>query len=69
MRAIVENNTGGGFNGTGSGFVGGVQAGYNYLIGPVLLGGEVDFQGSTLSSGLSGGAGPSAINANVVDAR
>jgi outer membrane immunogenic protein len=62
--SIVENNTGGGLNGTGSGFVGGVQAGYNYLIGPVLLGAEADFQGSTMSSGLSGGAGPSAINAN-----
>jgi opacity protein-like surface antigen len=35
--SIVENNTGGGFNGTGSGFVGGAQAGYNYLFGPVLL--------------------------------
>ena len=62
--SIVENNSGGGLNGNGSGFVGGVQAGYNYLIGPVLLGGEIDFQGSTMSSGLSGGAGPSAINAN-----
>ena len=62
--SIVENNSGGGFNGNGSGFVGGAQGGYNYLLGPVLLGGEIDFQGSTMSSGLSGGAGPSAINAN-----
>jgi outer membrane immunogenic protein len=62
--SITENGTGGGFNGTGSGFVGGVQAGYNYLFGSILLGGELDFQGSTMSSGLSGGAGPSAINAN-----
>ena len=61
--SIVENNTGGGFNGTSSGFVGGAQAGYNYLLGPVLLGGEIDFQGSTMSSGLSGGAGPSFISA------
>jgi outer membrane immunogenic protein len=61
--SIVENNTGGGFNGTGSGFVGGAQAGYNYLLGPVLLGGEIDFQGSTLTSGLTGGAGPSFISA------
>src|SRR5947209_11813425 len=60
--SIGENGTGGGFNGTGSGFVGGAQAGYNYLLGPVLLGAEVDFQGSTISSGLGGGAGPSAIN-------
>jgi len=61
--AIGENNTGGGFSGSGGGFVGGAQGGYNYLIGPVMLGGEVDFQGSTLSSNLSGGAGPSTINA------
>ena len=61
--SIVENNTGGGFNGTGSGFVGGAQAGYNYLIGPVLLGGELDFQGSTMTGGVTGGAGPSFISA------
>ena len=29
--------------GTGSGFVGG-GAGYNYLFGPVLFGGEIDFR-------------------------
>jgi outer membrane immunogenic protein len=61
--SIGENGTGGGFNGTGSGFVGGAQAGYNYLVGPILLGAEIDFQGSTMSTGLSGGAGPSFINA------
>jgi outer membrane immunogenic protein len=61
--SIVENNTGGGFNGTGGGFVGGVQGGYNYLIGPVLLGGEIDFQGSTLTGGVTGGTGSSFINA------
>ena len=61
--SIVENNTGGGFNGTSSGFVGGAQAGYNYLIGPVLLGGEIDFQGSTMTGGVTGGAGPSFISA------
>ena len=61
--SIVENNTGGGFNGTSSGFVGGAQAGYNYLLGPVLLGGEIDFQGSTLTGGVTGGAGPSFISA------
>lgn len=61
--SIVENNTGGGFNGTSSGFVGGAQAGYNYLLGPVLLGGEIDFQGSTMTGGVTGGAGPSFISA------
>jgi len=59
--SIVENNTGGGFNGTGGGFVGGAQAGYNWLLGPVLLGGEIDLQGTTRSSSISGGAGPSVI--------
>ena len=61
--SIVENNSGGGFNGNGSGFVGGAQGGYNYLLGPVLLGGEFDFQGSTMTGGVTGGAGPSFINA------
>jgi outer membrane immunogenic protein len=42
---IVENNTYGGLNGNGGGFMGGAQAGYNWLLGPVLLGGEVDIQG------------------------
>jgi len=60
---ITESNIGGGFNGTGSGFVGGAQAGYNYLVGPVLLGGEIDFQGSTMSSSLSGGTSMSTIGA------
>jgi outer membrane immunogenic protein len=45
----------GGFFGTGSGFVGGGQAGYNYLFGPVLFGGEIDFQGSTYAAGVTGG--------------
>jgi outer membrane immunogenic protein len=60
---LTLNGAPGGFNGVGSGFVGGAQAGYNYLAGPVLLGGEIDFQGSTYATGLNGGAGPSAINA------
>ena len=45
----------GGFSGSGGGFVGGGQAGYNYLFGPVLLGGEIDFQGSTYAAGVNGG--------------
>lgn len=60
---IGENNAVGGFNGSGSGFMGGAQAGYNYLLGPVLLGGEVDFQGSTETTGVTGGAGPGFLNA------
>jgi outer membrane immunogenic protein len=61
--SIGENNTGGGFNGNGAGFIGGAQAGYNYLLGPVLVGGEIDFQGSTLTQTINGGAGPSFIGA------
>jgi len=61
---INESNIGGGFNGVGGGFVGGAQAGYNYLMGPVLLGGEIDFQGTTLNSNVTGGTSMSSINAN-----
>jgi outer membrane immunogenic protein len=61
--AIGENGTGGGFSGSGSGFIGGAQVGYNYLFGPLLLGAEADFQGSTLTANVSGGAGPSVIAA------
>jgi outer membrane immunogenic protein len=61
--SIGENNTGGGFNGNGAGWLGGGQVGYNYMVGPMLLGGEVDFQGSTLTQNVTGGAGPSLIGA------
>jgi outer membrane immunogenic protein len=61
---INQSNIGGGFNGVGSGFVGGAQVGYNYLIGPVLLGGEIDFQGTTLNTNVTGGTSMSSINAN-----
>jgi outer membrane immunogenic protein len=60
---IGENNTVGGFNGSGGGFIGGAQAGYNWMVGPVLLGGEMDFQGSTETQNLLGGAGGSPITA------
>ena len=60
---IGENNSVGGFNGNGGGFTGGVQAGYNWMLGPVMLGGEVDFQGSTETTNLFGGAGNSQIAA------
>jgi len=60
---IGENNTVGGFSGTGSGFTGGAQAGYNWMLGPVMLGGEVDFQGSTETTNVFGGAGNSQIGA------
>jgi outer membrane immunogenic protein len=57
------NNSGGELDGVGSGFAGGAQAGYNYLMGAVLLGAEFDFQGSTLTSNVNGSAGPSTVNA------
>ena len=60
---IGENNTVGGLSGNGSGFMGGAQAGYNWMVGPVMLGGEVDFQGSTETTNLFGGAGNSQIAA------
>lgn len=53
----------GGLSGSGGGFAGGAQAGYNYLFGSVLLGGEIDFQGSSYAAGLSGGAGPGPVGA------
>ncbi|MBL6614472.1 MAG: porin family protein [Reyranella sp.] len=55
--SVPPNGGFGGASGTGSGFAGGVQGGYNYLFGPVILGGEVDFQDSTYAAGLSGGPG------------
>jgi outer membrane immunogenic protein len=61
--SIGENNTVGGFNGNGGGWLGGAQVGYNYMVGPMLIGGEVDFQGSTATQSLNGGAGPSLIGA------
>lgn len=47
--SIVENNTGGGFNGTSSGFVGGAQAGYNYQIDALVIGLEADYDALQLN--------------------
>ena len=60
---IGYSSGGGSLTGSGGGFVGGVQAGYNWLFGSIVVGPEIDFQGSTLSSYLSGGAGNSSITA------
>jgi outer membrane immunogenic protein len=46
------------FNATGNGFLGGAQAGYNWQIGPAVLGAEVDFQGTTANGTFSAPAGP-----------
>ena len=62
--SIAENGTGGGFSGSGGGIMGGAQIGYNYLLGPVLIGPEIDFQGSSLQTTVAGSAGPSTIAAN-----
>ncbi|WP_247642898.1 outer membrane protein [Brucella abortus] len=55
----IEQDGGPRFSGsldvTASGFVGGVQAGYNWqLANGLVLGGEADFQGSTVKSKLVG---------------
>ncbi len=52
-----STSTSRGLSGSGAGFTGGVQGGYNWMLGPVMLGGEIDFQGSTETSSLSGGPG------------
>jgi outer membrane immunogenic protein len=46
------------FSATGNGFLGGAQAGYNWQIGPAVLGAEVDFQGTTANGTFSAPAGP-----------
>jgi outer membrane immunogenic protein len=46
------------FSVTGNGFLGGAQAGYNWQVGPVVLGAEADFQGTTASGPFSAVAGP-----------
>lgn len=51
--SLSLGNDAGGRYGVGSGFAGGAQVGYNYLVGPVLLGAELDFQGSTYQSTLT----------------
>lgn len=68
--AYIGVNAGGGFGkfkfepslGTGlditaSGFLGGVQAGYNWQSGQIVYGVEADFQGSTVKSSISGFGG------------
>jgi outer membrane immunogenic protein len=61
--SIRMNNTGGNLFGNGAGLLGGAQVGYNHSVGPVVLGAEIDFQGSTYNAGVVGSAGPSAISA------
>ena len=46
------------FAATGNGFLGGFQAGYNWQTGPVVLGVEADFQGTTVSGPFGATAGP-----------
>jgi outer membrane immunogenic protein len=51
------------FEGSGNGFLGGAQAGYNLQSGPWVFGAEVDFQGSTAKGDVTGSAGPASITA------
>ncbi len=41
-----------------NGFVGGAQVGYNWQMGPMVLGAEADFQGTSASGTVSATAGP-----------
>jgi outer membrane immunogenic protein len=52
-------------NATGSGFLGGAQAGWTYQIGRLVIGGDFDFTGSNLkanSTGIIPGAASAAAN-------
>jgi outer membrane immunogenic protein len=49
---------GGSFSGSGNGFLGGAQAGYNWQTGPFVIGAEADFQGTTASGSVNATAGP-----------
>jgi outer membrane immunogenic protein len=48
----------GSFSGSGSGFLGGAKAGYNWQTGPFVIGAELDFQGTTASGSVNATAGP-----------
>jgi len=61
------SNTGGGLDLTAGGFLGGVQAGYNWQSGQMVYGVETDFQGSTIKASLSGLIGPGTVIETKVD--
>jgi outer membrane immunogenic protein len=50
--------------GDGNGFLGGVQAGYNWQMGSWVVGVETDFQGSAAKGDVHGGPGGSRLNAD-----
>jgi len=52
-------------SGDGNGFLGGIQAGYNWQTGPLVLGLETDFQGSTGKGDLNGSAGATGISGSL----
>jgi len=54
------------FDMTAGGFLGGIQAGYNWQSGQMIYGVETDFQGSTVEASLSGIFGPFTLR-NKVD--
>ncbi|TJV00334.1 MAG: porin family protein [Mesorhizobium sp.] len=53
-----DPNFGTGLDLTASGFLGGVQAGYNWQSGQMVYGVEADFQGSAVKASISGIGGP-----------
>jgi outer membrane immunogenic protein len=51
-------------DGSGDGFLGGIQAGYNWQNGPWVIGVELDFQGSTGDGDVTGLAGGNRVAFN-----
>ncbi|MGD9920495.1 MAG: outer membrane protein [Pseudorhodoplanes sp.] len=61
---IIINGAAGTFSGSGDGFFGGVQAGYNWQNGPWVVGIETDFQASAGNGSISGFAGGNTLTAS-----
>ncbi|UCI06122.1 outer membrane protein [Mesorhizobium sp. B1-1-8] len=53
----LESPAGGGFSFHSGGFLGGIQAGYNWQSGQMVYGVETDFQGSDVKATFSSGGG------------
>jgi len=58
---ITIGGASGSISGSGDGFLGGIQAGYNWQAGSVVFGLETDFQGSAGKGDLNGSAGATTI--------
>jgi outer membrane immunogenic protein len=61
---VTDNGTSvASINVTAGGFLGGVQAGYNWQSGQMIYGVEADFQGSAVKGEASGNFGPNSLKA------